>query len=136
MADRGPRPGDVQLVVWPEAAMPFRPLELPAVLEALGRVIPKGGYLASGVLRVGAVPEQGAGRRPPVFNSIAVLGDGGKIVQVYDKIHLVPFGEYLPMQQTLEAIGLEQLTRIRGGFDIGITPRPLLKVAGLPPSGR
>jgi apolipoprotein N-acyltransferase len=45
----------------------------------------------------------------------------------------VPFGEYLPFQPTLEAIGLEQLTRIRGGFDIGPTPRPLLRIAGLPP---
>ena len=44
----------------------------------------------------------------------------------------MPFGEYLPLQRLLEAIGLQQLTRLRGGFDIGVTPRPLLHVPGLP----
>ena len=44
----------------------------------------------------------------------------------------MPFGEYLPLQRQLEAIGLEQLTRLRGGFAVGIVPRPLLRVPGLP----
>jgi apolipoprotein N-acyltransferase len=56
------------------------------------------------------------------------------LTTLYDKIHLVPFGEYLPLQRQLEAIGLEQLTRLRGGFDIGVVPRPLLRVPGLPPA--
>src|SRR5262249_51634949 len=59
--------------------------------------------------------------------------EGGSLTASYDKIHLVPFGEYLPFQSVLEAIGLQQLTRMRGGFDTGITPRPLLRVPGLPP---
>jgi apolipoprotein N-acyltransferase len=61
-----------------------------------------------------------------------VFGEGGSLTAVYDKIHLVPFGEYLPLQSLLEAIGLQQLTRMRGGFDAGKTPRPLLRVPGLP----
>jgi apolipoprotein N-acyltransferase len=44
----------------------------------------------------------------------------------------VPFGEYLPFQPTLESLGLEQLTRWRGGFSAGPTPRPLLSIPGLP----
>jgi apolipoprotein N-acyltransferase len=47
----------------------------------------------------------------------------------------VPFGEYLPFQHALEAIGLQQLVRMRGGFDSGATPRPLLRVPRLPPLG-
>jgi apolipoprotein N-acyltransferase len=47
-------------------------------------------------------------------------------------VHLVPFGEYLPLQPLLEAIGLQQLTRLRGGFDVGVRPRPLLAIPGLP----
>jgi apolipoprotein N-acyltransferase len=64
-----------------------------------------------------------------------VFDGSGALHSVYDKTHLVPFGEYLPWQSTLEAIGLEQLTRLRGGFSEGITPRPTLALPGLPPVG-
>jgi apolipoprotein N-acyltransferase len=47
-------------------------------------------------------------------------------------MHLVPFGEYLPMQALLEDLGLRQLTGMRGGFDAGAAPRRLLRVPGLP----
>ena len=123
----------VQLIVWPEAAMPFLPLDTPAALEALGRVIPADGHLVAGLLRVETAPPLAAGRKRRVLNSLVAFGPGGMPVAVYDKTHLVPFGEYLPFQATLEAIGLEQLTRIRGGFDVGPTPRPLMRIAGLPP---
>jgi apolipoprotein N-acyltransferase len=122
----------IELIVWPEAAMPFLPLDAPAALDALGTVVPDGGHLVAGLIRVEPVPLQASLRGRRILNSLAVFGPGGKPVAVYDKTHLVPFGEYLPFQSTLEAIGLEQLTRIRGGFDVGPTPRPLMRVAGLP----
>ena len=50
------------------------------------------------------------------YNSIYVIGHDGSILSVYDKVHLVPFGEYLPFQDLLERLGLEQLTKVRGGF--------------------
>lgn len=122
----------IALIVWPEAAMPFLPLDAPAALEALATIVPEGGHLVAGLLRVEPVPLQVSSRGRRVLNSLAAFGPGGKPVAIYDKTHLVPFGEYLPFQSTLEAIGLEQLTRIRGGFDVGPTPRPLLRMAGLP----
>jgi apolipoprotein N-acyltransferase len=121
----------IDLVVWPEAAMPFLALDTPAALEAIGKVVPAGGHLVAGLIRVEPAPLN-SGRRRRILNSLAVFEPGGRPVAVYDKTHLVPFGEYLPLQETLEAIGLEQLTRIRGGFDVGPSPRPLLRVAGLP----
>jgi apolipoprotein N-acyltransferase len=45
----------------------------------------------------------------------------------------VPFGEFLPFQSLLESVGLQQLTRVRGGFNAG-GPRRLLRIAGLPPA--
>jgi apolipoprotein N-acyltransferase len=120
----------VSLIVWPEAAMPFLPLSAPGALAAIGRMLPDGAHLASGALRVEDATAPGAKHR--FYNSLMVFGRGGHLVGLYDKIHLVPFGEYLPLQATLEAMGFEQLTRIRGGFDTGTVPRPLLQIADVP----
>jgi len=122
----------IALVVWPEAAMPFVPLATPEALAAIGALLPPGTTLASGALRVDDGPSPaGAGRRR-VYNSLLMLGASGAPVAIYDKTHLVPFGEYLPAQSFLEAIGLQQLVRMRGGFTPGREPRGLVEVAGLP----
>src|SRR6516225_10742830 len=120
-------------VIWPEAAMPFLPLDHPEARASIGRALPQGTFLITGALRAEPAPP-GAPRPRRVFNSILVFGQEGSLVASYDKVHLVPFGEYLPLQPLLEAIGLRQLTRLRGGFDAGATPRPLLHVPGLPPA--
>jgi apolipoprotein N-acyltransferase len=118
-------------VIWPEAAMPFLPLDYPDVRAAIGRLLPPGTSLVTGALR--AEPSApGAVRPRRIFNSILVFGEGGSLAGLYDKTHLVPFGEYLPLQSAMEAVGLQQLTRLRGGFDVGVTPRPLLHVPRLP----
>jgi apolipoprotein N-acyltransferase len=118
-------------VVWPEAALPFVPLERPDVLAAIGDMLPEGVHLLAGVLRV----DRTVVDRLVAYNSIASFRDNGQPAALYDKTHLVPFGEYLPFQRTLEAIGLMALTRQRGGFSIGEVPRPVLNVPGLPAVG-
>ncbi len=120
-------------LIWPEAAMPFLPLEHPEALSAIGELLPDGTQLISGALRLkrSATDRPDGPRRG--FNSLMVFADQGNLETIYDKIHLVPFGEYLPLQPLLERIGLEQLTRWRGGFSVGPTPRPLLSIPGLPP---
>lgn len=116
-------------VIWPEAAMPFVPLASPEALRLIGEMLGDGPILIAGGLRV----EQTDGLTPRrVFNSLMVFTRGGSAVATYDKNHLVPFGEYLPFHRTLEAIGLEALTRMRGGFTAGPAPRPVLSIPGLP----
>ena len=118
-------------VMWPEAAMPFMPLEHPEARAAIGRLLPPGVPLITGALRM--EPDPSNTERPRRFyNSLLVFGAQGSLVASYDKIYLVPFGEYLPLQPLLEAIGLRPLTRARGRFETGVTPRPLLRVPGLP----
>jgi apolipoprotein N-acyltransferase len=53
-------------------------------------------------------------------NSVYVLAQGGRIIGRYDKAHLVPYGEYLPMRPLLSAIGLSRLAP----GDIDFTPGP------------
>lgn len=122
-------------LVWPEAAMPFLPLEHPEALKAIGDLLPDTAFLLTGALRREA-REAGAGVQAyRAYNSLMVLDGTGALHAVYDKTHLVPFGEFLPWQSTLEALGLEQLTRLRGGFTAGETPRPALAIPGLPAVG-
>lgn len=129
---------DISHVIWPEAAMPFLPLSSPRALKMIADLLPPGTQLLSGALRVTQTSEdvdlynQAPGKRR-AYNSLMVFDADGGLSRLYDKIHLVPFGEYLPFQETLEAIGLQQLTRVRGGFTAGPPPRRLLQVDGLPP---
>ena len=60
-----------------------------------------------------------------------MIDDQGRVVGSYDKIHLVPFGEYLPFQDFLESFGVMQMTGVRGGFSVGAGPRRLA-VPGAP----
>jgi apolipoprotein N-acyltransferase len=125
-------------VVWPEAAMPFLPLEHPEALSAIGDLLPPGTFLLTGALRREPIPEGQRADAPQsyrAYNSLMVFDDAGGLASNYDKTHLVPFGEYLPLQPLLESIGLEQLTRLRGGFTEGPAGQPLITAGALPPGG-
>ncbi len=110
-------------LIWPESALPFFLAETPAALAAIGKLLPPGTTLITGGVRAEA-PLPGAKKRR-VFNSIFVIGSDGGIVDAYDKVRLVPFGEYLPLQSILESFGLKQLTHLSGKFAVGHGGRPL-----------
>lgn len=119
-------------LIWPEAASPFFLAESKDALQLIAELLPASATLLTGAIRFETVGHTASGQeKRNIFNSIYVMDHEAKILSVYDKIHLVPFGEYLPFQQMLEAIGLEQLTRLRGGFAAGPGPR-FLKAPGVP----
>jgi apolipoprotein N-acyltransferase len=120
-------------VVWPEAAMPFLPLEHPEALAEIGKLLRPGTYLFSGGLRVAQPRNPGSDDRR-IYNSLLVFGHAG-LAAIYDKNHLVPFGEYLPLPHLWRAFGLRGLVEMRGAFDSGPVPRPLLDIPGLPRVG-
>jgi apolipoprotein N-acyltransferase len=128
---------DTTHVIWPEAAMPFLPLETPQALAAIADVLPPKVTLISGALRRVTTTNgasQSDARTAEAFNSILAFNDTGQLTATYDKIHLVPFGEYLPFERFLNAIGLGGLSFGRGAFTPGADPRRPMTIAGLPPA--
>ena len=67
-----------------------------------------------------------AARRPVTraYNSIYVIDHDGSVLSIYDKLHLVPFGEFLPFQDWMEKLGFMQLTKVQGGFIPGTRREP------------
>lgn len=122
---------DVTHLFWPESAFPFFLERNADALARIAKLIAPTTVLVTGAARY-QEPQAGE-TKPRYYNSIRVLGRDGAIVATYDKVHLVPFGEYLPFQHFLESLGLEQLTRVRGGFAVGAKPRALA-IPGLPPA--
>jgi apolipoprotein N-acyltransferase len=108
---------DVTHLIWPESAFPFFLTHEPEAMQQIADLLPQGTVLITGAIRA---PETAAGRDVArAYNSVYVIDNDGGILGIYDKLHLVPFGEYLPFQDFLERLGLTQLTKIRGGFIAG-----------------
>jgi apolipoprotein N-acyltransferase len=116
-------------LIWPESAFPFLLTREPDALAQIGNLLPEGTVLITGAARGEPPLRPGGGLR--AYNSIYVIDHDASILGVYDKTHLVPFGEYLPLQSLLESIGLQQLTKVHGGFLAG-TRRRLLTIPRAP----
>ncbi len=116
------------VTIWPETAVPFVLGYAPdEQAVAAGSVGPEG-RLVLGITRLERTAE--ADRW---FNALAVLAPDGTLQAVYDKHHLVPFGEYIPEARLVAKLGLPGLETMTGsGFTPGPGPR-LIDVPGLPP---
>jgi apolipoprotein N-acyltransferase len=110
------------LIVWPESPSPFYtndPLFRDAV-SALARQ--SGTWVVAG--SIGITPAMhSAGQSSEIFNSAALVNPQGEWVGRYDKVHLVPFGEYLPFPQVFAFAG--GLTKEVGEFQRGASRMPL-----------
>ena len=104
-------------LIWPESAFPFFLTREPDALAAIAELLPPGTVLITGAARYAEAESKP--RRIRAFNSVYVIDHEGIIRATYDKIHLVPFGEFLPLRSLLERLGLEQLVRVPGGFLAG-----------------
>jgi apolipoprotein N-acyltransferase len=107
------------ILIWPESAFPFPLTQDPGVLAAIAELLPAGTALVTGAYREEYPPNDVR----QVYNSIYAIGDDGTILDAYDKIHLVPFGEYLPAGHFLAGLGIQQLAP--EPFTAGPSRRPI-----------
>ena len=89
-------------------------------MAQIAGLLPKGTVLITGSVRAPDVPP--GARITRAYNSIYTIDHDGSVLSVYDKLHLVPFGEYLPFQDLMEKLGFVQLTQGTGRIYSGHAP--------------
>jgi apolipoprotein N-acyltransferase len=125
-------------VIWPESAVPFlfgfnRDILSVTVHDILAELIPPGTTLILGAERAeGILSVDTRYSYDRAFNSLFVLGGGAAIEAIYDKAHLVPFGEYVPFHEVLTAVGFRVFSHQLDGFDAGTAPAPLIETPHAP----
>jgi apolipoprotein N-acyltransferase len=117
----------IAAVVWPEAsAPPF--LERDQELgQTIALALPSGALFLGGDVRTDAAPA----KPEHVWNGLVALGPDGAVIATYDKFHLVPFGEYVPLRTVLP---IAKITPGLLDFAAGPGPRTLA-LPGLPDVG-
>ena len=115
------KPGTPGLIIWPESPAPFwvTDLHLRTTLADIARAA--NSYIIAGT--IGIEHTGNPNRRPEIYNSAAVIAPNGAWIDRYDKIHLVPFGEYVPFATLISFA--QALTREVGTFSRGHHREPL-----------
>jgi apolipoprotein N-acyltransferase len=125
VAKNGPQPTHI---IWPEAAPPFLLAREPEALDDVTLLTSRDTVLLTGAVRV----EVNTPTDYHFFNSFYVFGNGGQLLDTYDKFHLVPFGEYLPLKSLFSAIGIAKIVNSPGDFVAGPGAKTF-DVPGAPP---
>ncbi len=108
--------GSVDMVIWPETAVNFLPDRRPDLLAEVAAAA-HGADVVFGARHF---------QDGDWFNSLFVLDSQGEIAARYDKHHLVPFGEYLPLNDFANSIGWRALADVTAlGFSEGDGPQTI-----------
>jgi apolipoprotein N-acyltransferase len=99
------------LLIWPESSMPGPVLLEPASYRFVMDLAASG----ESDLLLGTIDEENG----DVYNAALLVSDGGERVQVYRKLHLVPFGEYVPGRHTVPLLARIVGDQVPGDFKPG-----------------
>jgi apolipoprotein N-acyltransferase len=116
-----------QIIVWPETAVPYILTKTPQALKAIADTLAEGQVLLAGAIRV---DESAQNMAPLYYNTIYAINSAGEITGAADKVHLVPFGEYVPLESVLRRIGVSEVVELPGGFSAASARRSLEVVSG------
>lgn len=120
-----PRPAP-RLIFWPEAAIPAYLDMEPLWRDRLAALLGPGDLLMTGATKVYFKPDAqnryGEAALAGANNSLWIVTPDARLSGRYDKSHLVPYGEYLPMREILAPIGLSRL--VPGDVDFWPGPGP------------
>ena len=116
--------GDVpDLVVWPETSVPYMLGQIDDDMRVLTDAA-RGAPLIFGIQRRDLEGQ--------FHNSLVVADAGGQVHSLYDKRHLVPFGEYIPGARLLGRMGMQGLA---GNLGVGFTPGTRSNIVDIPGIG-
>ncbi len=120
-------------VIWPETAIPYLLDEEPGLRDALAKRLAQ--QQGPGTVLITGAPRREAQASSPrdvaIYNSVFALGSDAEISARYDKVHLVPFGEYLPFRNLLKPLGLDAVAAGAVDFSFGRDMSPIA-IPGLP----
>lgn len=120
---------NIDFVIWGETASPY-PLDYDYEhLQNIREAIPENGYLITGLVRYKFDLYQNY----YPLNALFVINSNGDILASYDKSHLVPFGEYIPLRQYLPK-QIRPITNAIGNFLAGKGPQKI-QIPGQPSFG-
>ena len=116
---------EVDLIVWPEAAMPFIFEDDNIFRQQVIALIKREGtpLLFGSPARSPISGREGVDHEPHLFNSAYLIDSSGNVVSRQDKIHLVPFGEYVPLSPILFFVN--KMVEGIGNFTAGTRYTPM-----------
>ncbi len=122
------------VIIWPETAVPYILSSTPQARHRIGETLQDGQVLLTGAVREEKSPDGPDGpdgNEPRYYNAILAIDHQGEIIASADKVHLVPFGEYLPFEGFLRSLGLQEVVEMPGGFTAASARRALTLANGM-----
>lgn len=116
------------IIVWPETSIPFILTDNQDALTRIADVLDDNQILIAGAVRAEA-PAAGSAAR--YYNAMLVIDGKGNIIGGADKVHLVPFGEYVPFEEFILNLGIRAVAQMPGGYTAGTVTRLLDLPGGL-----
>lgn len=130
LSDQPPASGDnkPQLIVWPETVIPFILSQNQSAFSRIDQMLSDGQTLVTGAVRAESAS---AGLPTRYYNSVYAIDSDGEVIGAADKVHLVPFGEYLPFEDFLKNIGLGTIAANASGGYTPATRHTVLNIPGI-----